>query len=80
MHDELERAAAADSSHNAIICRRITLLQQRSQTTPEQVYDAMTAAEELATSRASFLAIWQAVGQLSEGDLESLADLVCAAS
>ena len=80
MHDELSRVADSDSGFNAIICRRIELLQQRSQSPPEQVYGAMTATEGLMTSRASFLGLWRATGQLSDGDLQSLADLACAAS
>jgi len=77
-HDRLERLAASDSDYRAIICRRIEAIEQRSQSTPDQVYNAMATTEGLATNRASFLALWQSVNELAEGDRESLAGLACA--
>jgi hypothetical protein len=74
----IERLASQSGDHRRAACRSVNAHAYAESTPPEQAYTAVVTSVGYVVPYTAFLEMWTSVAQLSDGDADALASLLCA--
>ena len=74
----IEGLASESGDHRRVACRSVNAHAYAESTPPEQAYTAVVTSIGSVVPYAAFLEMWTSVAQLSDGDADALASLLCA--
>ena len=74
----IERIASESNDYRRAACRSVNAHAYARSTSPEQAYTAVVTSAGYVVPYTVFLEIWTSVAQLSDGDADAAASLLCA--